>query len=900
MMEKSLVSLRKLSWIFAVAALALCVSCGGGGNDSESSDSAVFLNLSIDSDGDFIEAEMLKDVATTTAVATISVGSQFANVAVSVGTVRLDRYEITFVREDGGSAGVSTVSGLLDGTISVNGIQTGTAQEIEVELDLFPTSHKLFSDFAAEFASTLTATTFQARITVYGRNLAGDELRVSAGVKVQAAVYLPYDDIIPVIVSLVQSEELNLGDNYFSSWTVFNRVDQGFFLLPWGGIVPLGPDRFPVGNLISNTAFLAQEIPPGTSRDYPAGVLVVDNPFGSAQSSALGGVTVTAPPPPTEPAPEPINIIEFFPDRASIELGESVTLSWVTSGGATSLSILPDTYSGQRVDLSGKNPAFDSVSITPDFSVRPILRAERDSDGFFDSEFLSSVIVVTPPPDPPPPEPPTPPEIVFFQPARATIFSGNRTVLFWETTGNVDKVELLPISGDRFDVTDVRSFVTPVLIDPGTYVFSLVVFGTDGSVIKQDTTVTVTTVFNQPVTISQVIQEPSSTINNGDQGSFRFTITDPERQDSSWRAVKIAGDSASFLPVSGNIPGGLGDASVSFNDFDDNQNGFLTFELSAYDDRLLGISSNSTRAVELVTFQTTGMLSDNAPVITEAQFVNAGDPDTFPGSRGAIEFTFSDPDTLTLDWSVRIVSGDEGGTLTPPTGRVSTGSGNISVAYEDDPDTPTEPVVFLIRVVEVGTANPQSDIFLLRVEKGLPADGSGANPTAEPISQAFSGLYDNLFGGVENTQQIPDFTLYTDGVALDPRLFKNSDLSGEVLGASLVVDLASNTGDPSNIVGVDFVRNFAEPSSAVKNSGAFDLVGYFNQPGESGPPSTSTIQNGVARYFMAFSREDFRESAASAFNLPLSGTRVYTVNTTYRDNSGNMVTDALNVAVIRP
>jgi len=898
MMQKSLVSSRNLACLAAIAALAWCVSCGGGANDTEASDSAVFISVSVDSDGDFIEAEMVKDVTTTTALATVSVGVQFGDVSVSVGTVRLERYEITYTREDGGSPNVPNVTGSLDGTISVNTADAGVGQQMDVEIDVFPTSHKAFSEFSDSFALDLEPVTFQCEVTVYGRNLAGDQVRATAGFKVQAAAYLPYDDLLPVIASFNQSTQLNVGDDYFAFWNVFNRVDNGYLLLPWGGIEPLRADAFPAGGIFSSTEFLRETLAPGSFVTFPSGVLVAENPFGSVQSDSTDDITIIGPP--VEPDPDPVEILEFFSDRNSIIEGETVTLNWVVRGGADSLALLPNEYSGVTVDLSGKNPAFDSVTIAPEFTVRPILRAMRKDDGAFDSEFLSNPIVVSEPPDPPPPPTPEAPEIVFFQPARANVVSGNRTVLFWEVTGDIDRVELLPVSGNRVDVTDVRSFVTQVLIDPGTYVFSLVVYGTDGSIIKQDTIVSVTNVVNQPVEITDISQQPGASIDNGDQGSFRFTVSDPERRDSSYRVTKIAGDSASYFPVSGEIPGGLGDASVAFTDFDDNNNGFVTFEISAYDDDGFGVSSNATRAVELVTFNTTGQLSDTAPMITNFEFVPAGDPGTFPGSQGAIEFTFTDPDTLSLEWSVRIVSGDQGGTLSPPAGQVNTGSGDISVSYVDDPDTPTEPVVFLIRVAEVGPTNPQSDIALLRVEKGIPDDGGTGNPTSEPISNVFSGLYNNLFGGVVGDQQIPNFTLYTNGNILNPTLYQNSDLSGEVLGASLVLDLAHLSGTPSNIVGVDFTRNFAEPSSAVNNSGSFDLLGYFNEPGAQGPPSAASIDNGVARYFMAFSKEDFRENNTAPFNLPVTGARVYTVNATARDSSDNVVAEALNIAVIRP
>jgi hypothetical protein len=592
-----------------------------------------------------------------------------------------------------------------------------------------------------------------------------------------------------------------------------------------------------------------------------------------------------------------VEIIQFVSDRSEILEGDRITLSWSTTGGADIVEILPDTYSGVKLNLTDKDPAFDSVQITPGFTVTPVLRITRSVDGSSATALLDSEIVVNPIPT----TPPAPPAINFFSASNSRPRLGQAVGLYWNVTGSVDKVELFPINGERVDVTDVTSFMTPLLLDDRSYTFTLVAFGTDGSIVNQSVTVTTQDIQNQAITIDGLDQQPSESIDNGDAASFSFTVSDPERKDSSWRVDKIAGDSASYAPLSGKINKGLGDVSIAVRDFDDADNGFLTFEVSAYDDPIFGGSIGSTRAVQLVTFTTEGTLSDTAPVITDAVFVEGG-PDAAPGSQGVIDFSFSDLDTLRLDWNVSIISGDRGGVLSPSSGSVTTGAGQISVRYTDDPDTPLDPVVFLIRVVEdqPGQANPQSDIFVLRVVKGPTETDTGGTDPTQPIIFADDGLYDNLFGGVAPVGLVHNYTMFTNGNVLSPILYKNSDLSGEMVGASMVVDLSHFSGDPSQIDNVTFSRDFA-PNGSIENTGSFTFDAFYDSPGSTAPGSNATITDGVARWYMPFGVEAFRDGNSGPYELPTLGqTLIYQIAASADDSDGNDESLVRTLVVISP
>ena len=641
-----------LGLIVPILMLSLA-GCGSGGNDERA-----VISLSAQMTDTVIQVEMVKDVASTQGEVTVTAAANLSDVDLSVGTIVLQDYQITFTRADGGAV-PSPLSGGIGTTIAAPSAGSTLPSLVVVDVIVYESSDKIFGAVAQELAQNNYAPIIlNASMRITGRSNAGDSHSTIVNFTLELGVFQPTDILEPQIESLTQTRDLVLGEDYFAFWRTSGRIDQGLFILPWGDQLFLQPNNFPFGSISANTGFLASSIEPGTSDTFASGVLFVSNPFGTSEFNANLPVTVTAPPPPPDPPPLPDLIISnFFADRDTITEGESVNLNWEITGGATDLELLPDTYNGIPVDFTGKDPAFDFVTIQPQFTVRPILRATRAADGATTTAFLDAPIVVDPFVIPE-----MPPQILFFQVNRTTVPVAGRVVFDWAVAGDISRVELFPINGQRIDVTNVNSLVSAPLLEPRVYSFSLVAFGDDdGEFAKQDVTVTVSEENNLPVNILNVIQEPSASINNDDQGAFRFTVSDPERRDSSWRVRKVAGDSVSFFPSEGRIPGGLGDADVSFDDQVGNTNGFIVFEISAYDDDQFGFSNDSTRAVELVTFTTAGVLTDNAPVISDLEFVEGG-PADFPGSSGVINFRVTDPDTLRLGWSVSIVDGDEGGT----------------------------------------------------------------------------------------------------------------------------------------------------------------------------------------------------------------------------------------------
>jgi hypothetical protein len=359
----------------------------------------------------------------------------------------------------------------------------------------------------------------------------------------------------------------------------------------------------------------------------------------------------------------------------------------------------------------------------------------------------------------------------------------------------------------------------------------------------------------------------------------------------------VAGDNSSFFPREEVVENGIGDATVSINDSIDNDNGFLTYELAAYDDHNFGFSGSSTRTVQLVNFTTGGVHSDTAPVVESFTFDPTG-PDTAPGTSGSLLFTYSDVDTLNLTWRLFMVSGDVGGSFSSSSGSTNTGSETVQVTYTDDVDTPTEPVVFLLRIDEAaGTERPQHTIATLLVEKGG-AEPTTTTPTGAPIDFPFVGLFGNNSGTPDPLDALDDFNIFYNGNPGDPKFFRNPDLSGELVGITYVIDSVHESLDPSQINSALYSRTFKVPTSANGNTGNMTFKGYVATPGTVSTPSGDPVTGGAARYAMTFTTEDFREGGV--LNLPTSGSMAYNVTVNVGDTSGNVESVTKNFTVIVP
>lgn len=882
------------NWILTVAVCVIAlfsVSCGGGANDDPPS-SSVFITLDVDSTEGPAEDHVITDmtdIRNTFATATITGGtSSTTPVDPTVGVITLRRYRITFERIDGGSPTLPTVDGAINETFEVSNISQsqGLSSEAIEDLVVVPISTKLYSDFAVAFRQNPNPVEFNAVATVWGDNAAGQTLSRDFGFRVTVGVFADNEDIIPRFNNVSESKNVILGDPYRMYWSLEQRafgITQATLLLPWGGELNVPTNQFPFGGVAVDTNPLSDRIRPGASEAFPNGQLFVFNPFGSAVGEVTGDVTITAP----AAGGTTMSIDQFFPDRNAINLGESVSLNWSITGGPDSLSILPSSYGGEVVNFDGKNLSFDSIEIRPERSVLPLLRAEKN-DGSFAEAFLDSRIEVTAPAG-------VEAEIILFSASRSPVPVGSQIVLFWDVQGPFSKIELFPINGNRVDVTTRTSFLAPPVNLEGTQVYTLVVTGTDGLIKAQNVSVTYNLNDNEPISISNVNQQPGSDIPNGGTASFDFRVDDPDRQDSSWRVRRIAGDRASHFPTEGKIDEGLGEASVAVRDGVDSNLDYIVFEISAWDDDLFGLTPDATRYVELVTFTTDGGNNDptnEVPRFTEdPAFITAGDEpeDTIPGVNGVITFAFADPDTESLEWSIRIIGGDFGGDLTPNFGLINTGEGDISVQYRDDPDTPDDPVIFEVRIAERGVQFPQFDIAVLRIDKGVTPDGGNGGGNTLPITLGFDGLYNNLFGGVQPTQQIADYILYFPGTGSgNINFFRDSDLTEPVADASAVFDLAHSSNNPGDVSAAQFSRNFQSPGSA-GNAGNLSFAGYFANAGATTAASGTPIADGVSRWFMAFNTSNFQNTGGD-FNLPASGNQVYQITVTASDADSSTAT----------
>lgn len=843
--------------LLVLSCLAVNIGCGGGANSDQ--ESAVVLTASVDQldGGQYIEVEMVKDLAGTTALVNVTVSGLRSNTDESVYTVRLYRYDLRFERIDGGSPNLPETSGPLESTI---GYSVGTSSSADIEFPVVSTYEKIYGDFAQEFARTLAPVEFRCYLTVHGRNIAGEELETTAGFHILCAVFEPYDELLPVISNFDYFREIQAGQTWMATWSVLNTVSSGILNTPFGVSAPLSGFDFPAGVYQLNTDFLIPTVE--EEMDFPSATLIVSNPFGSVTQS---GGTVTVTPAPSSSTPDPVLIEQFFADRYSLTLGESTNLTWVVTGGPTGIGMIPDTFSGVPVDFSDKNMAFDTVNVTPDANVRPIFRATKESNQTDDAKFLDQEIQVSGGAGA------MDPEIVFFTSSHTEVPQYEQVAFLWKVIGDYEKLELFPINGQAKDVTGRESYLSPPLSRMGSNPFRLTATGIGGTpVVSSALTITVTEpLINEPVEITVTSQDPASGIDNGDEGAFSFRIDDPEHKDSSWRCLRFAGDSAVYGPGAGRIPGGHGDATVSFKDGEDSNNGFITFEIAAWDDDSYGQSIFTNKTVELVTYTTTGATAQNAPRIDNVDFTpgNLG-TGLLPGQDGVISFTIVDVDTLNIFWTVEIIAGDRGGTLDGTVnytqGAIQTGTGDVAVHYQDDPDSTDDAVVFQITATEMNEVNPQSDIAILRVDYLTDTDGT--------ITFPHNGLYNNGTGIVDPNQRL-SFYLNYDGISttVPGNFWVDHNLTIPAPILSVILDIQHGSEDPGRIAAVNFERNFITPANDNENFGELLFAGYFSSPGEdtSAGAQASPPTNGVSRWYFAFDVESFRADTGTTYNLPV-------------------------------
>ncbi|MCB1049854.1 MAG: hypothetical protein H6510_03805 [Acidobacteria bacterium] len=854
--------------------LLVLSSCGGGANDN-SEDVSIFIRINFlgivgtspSDNNEYVEVEMVKNVTATTGVVEITSGSAFDSVNPTVGTVVMDSFELTFTRTDGGTPGLSRVTGPLDA-------QFAFGEFASSEFPIVSTFEKVFGALGQSFAANpRQGVEFQAKLTCYGHNLAGQKVQATTGFVILCGTFLPYDDLLPSIISFNYLQDFALGSDWAATWVAGGFITGGFLVSPFGSTYSLSGSDFPVGDFSLNTSYLLPQYQNQAAVAFPEATLIVANQFGTVQQTGGPVIAVVR----DAPTTNPVAIDEFFSSRYAITAGDSVNLSWVVSNGPTGLEMIPSSFSGVPVDFTGKNLSFDSVTVTPEASVRPILRATKSSNQSEESQFLDQPISVT---GGVTTEDPT---IVFFTASQTSVSLYQQVALYWKVVGDYEKVELFPINGQAKDVTGRESFLTPPLNRMGANPFTLAVTGVGGGIVANASlSVTVTAEdINDPVIISNIQQSPSANIDNGDAGAFSFRLDDPENEDCTWTVKLIAGDNAFFGPSLGRVDGGHGDGSVSFADQDDNNSGHLTFQINAYDNTSYGNTAFTNRSVRLVTFTTNGGPTFNAPVIDRVLFT-PGNPGAglLPGQDGVLSFRVTDQDTSVLSYTVSIIAGDRGGTLdgtvNATTGVINMGAEgtrDVAIQFQDDPDSTDDAVVFKIEVSEEGPEPKQTAIAILRVEYQTTTDGT--------ITFPHIGLYNNGTGTVTGTDRLAFYLNYTGtstGVA--GAFFVDHELTIPAPALSAVLDLEHGSGNPGSIASIEFTRNFISPSTDNENFGELIFRNYWPSPAADTGSSTAPISNGVSRWSMTFDVNSFQSNNGGTYNLPIVNgqVRIYQID----------------------
>jgi len=868
--------------------VGLLWSCGGGANTSENDDKSVFLQTTVDCEGDYCEVEMVQNLSTTTASVEVCVNSFFSGLDNSVSHVNVTRYELVFERTDAaGSATLPTKTGPLNIALGYRSATAPTCDSFEIPV--VSTSDKLYGALADEFyINPATIAEFNCYITVFGRNLAGQNVSAEGAFNIQCAAYLPYDDLIPSIQTFVYDKSVRVGDDWNATWTAFGLIQGGYLTDPFGRTTALFGYDFPVGNYAVNTSYLSPLITTETV-SFGTPQLIVGNAFGSTSSNGTDGSDAVDVYPAVPVNQDQVQIEEFFASNYSLVDGQSTDLTWAVFGEPSQLSMSPQSFSGVPVSFEGKDLTFDSVNIVPEASVLPLLYAYKASNFSQDTRALDTPISVTGGINF---EDPT---IQVFSVSHETASRYSQVAFFWKLTGDYDKVELFPINGVAKDVTGRESFFSPPLSRLGANVFRLIVTGRGGSpIVSQSVTVDVTDeIINQPPAITLLEQDPGTSILNGTSGAFTFQIDDPENQDSTWRVRRIAGDNAVYGPSLGEIPEGHGQETVTFSDGTGNTQGFLTFEITAYDDENYGYSQGTRKSVKLVTYNTTDVPTPDAPTIEDVTFTagNDGGDDLLPGQDGVISFRVVDPANHRMDWRVEIIAGDRGGTLDGwvdyTGGETGEGGGYVTVHYQDDPDSTDDAVVFKIEASQIGGA--LSVVYILKVDYMT----DGVDVIDFPYiglhysAAAIDPLLPNTLVGISermsfylNYDQTTGTSFYVDHEKTNP--------ISNTAGLIMVVDLTHGQADtggtggggakqanknPERIANVIYERNFITPLTHNENYGEFLFNAYYDAPGgEAGQTTTEPPSDGVSRWYDIFDVNDFSVNASGGpFNLPTVG-----------------------------
>ncbi|MCY1076656.1 beta strand repeat-containing protein [Archangium lansingense] len=222
-------------------------------------------------------------------------------------------------------------------------------------------------------------------------------------------------------------------------------------------------------------------------------------------TNEAGSVTATA----TVTVNQPPAISSFTATPATINAGQSTTLSWEATG-ATSLSIEPGVGT-----VTGT-----SVSVSPAVTTTYTLTATNEVGS------VTATVTVTVN---------QPPTISSFTASSSTINAGQSTTLSWATTGATS----LSISPGVGTVTGTNATVSPAV----TTIYTLTAMNEVGSV-----TATVTVTVNQPPTISSFTAS-SSTINAGQSTMLSWDATGATSLRISPGVGTVTGTSVSVSPA---------------------------------------------------------------------------------------------------------------------------------------------------------------------------------------------------------------------------------------------------------------------------------------------------------------------------------------------------------------
>lgn len=208
---------------------------------------------------------------------------------------------------------------------------------------------------------------------------------------------------------------------------------------------------------------------------------------------------------------------------------------------------------------------------------------------------------------------------------------------------------------------------------------------------------------NSAPSISQLTANPSS-ITYPNTSEISFNISDSNGDDISWTGSISGGSDKGSLSIdSGTVSGGSGSVAITYTP--QNTDGSFTISINLDD-------GHGNESSDSVVITVASLPANNSPIISNLSA--SPNPIKNPPYKSNITFDVSDSDGDEVTWTATITDGPSPqGNITPSSGTIHGGSGNVSTKYQPVGGTPDG--TFTI-AIELDDGNSGADTDSIDIE----------------------------------------------------------------------------------------------------------------------------------------------------------------------------------------